>query len=70
MDREKMINSLAVAMGIKPVGTNTKEISRKYNTSTGTIYCNGTPEELEESEDEDHYLSDRVSVFPSKRLAM
>ncbi len=40
MDRAEMINSLAVAMGVKPVVTDKKEISKKYNTTTGTIYCN------------------------------
>ena len=40
MDRAEMINSLAVAMGVKPVATDKKEINKKYNTTTGTIYCN------------------------------
>ncbi len=40
MDRNEMINSLAVAMGLKPTVSEEKEISKKYNTTTGTIYCN------------------------------
>ena len=39
MDRAEMINSLAVAMGIKSDVKEDKEFSRRYNTSTGTIYC-------------------------------
>ena len=45
MDRAEMINSLAVAMGMKPVATDEKEINKKYNTSTGTIYCNNKSKE-------------------------
>ncbi|WP_022764019.1 hypothetical protein [Butyrivibrio sp. XPD2006] len=40
MDRAETINSLAVAMGIKPAVIDKKEINKKYNTNTGTIYCN------------------------------
>ena len=43
MDRAEMINSLAVAMGVKPVVTEKKETDKKYNTTTGTIYCNTKP---------------------------
>ena len=38
MDRADMINSLALAMG---VNTNTGFKKTKYDTKTGTIYCNG-----------------------------
>ena len=65
MDRAEMINSLAEAMGLKPAVTDNKELSKKYNTSTGTIYCNKT-----NSNDTQDQLLSKVSVFPVKRLAM
>ena len=66
MDRAEMINSLAEAMGLKSNLKEDTEFSRKYNTSTGTIYCHEAAER-EQSEEE---LFSKVSVFPVKRLAM
>ena len=40
MNREEMINSLALAMG---VNTEKEYDSKKYNSQTGTIYCNDKP---------------------------
>ena len=59
MDRTEMINSLAEAMGLKSIVKADKEFSKKYNTSTGTIYCNRTTGD-----------DSAVAVFPVKRLAM
>ena len=66
MDRAEMINSLAVAMGVKPAATGETAFNKKYNTSTGTIYCNKNNEEEEEKDN----LFDSVSLFPTKRMAM
>ena len=66
MDRAEMINSLAEAMGIKSAVKEDTEFTKKYNTNTGTIYCNNA-KELEQSEEA---LYSKVSVFPVKRLAM
>lgn len=69
MDRAEMINSLAEAMGVKTVGKEDKEFSRKYNTSTGTIYCNRSLVKSIENEADDERMAS-LAVFPVKRLAM
>ena len=66
MDRAEMINSLAIAMGVKTEVKNS-ELSKKYNTSTGTIYCNRATENDDAVEDK---LMAAVSVFAAKRMAM
>ena len=65
MDRAEMINSLAAAMGVKVPGKET-ELSKKYNVSTGTIYCNRA---VENDTAEDNLINS-VSLFPAKRMAM
>ena len=66
MDRADMINSLAEAMGVKS-SRPASELSRKYNTSTGTIYCKRSIAEFDTEEDK---LLNAVSLFPAKRMAM
>ncbi len=39
-NRTDTINSLAMAMGVKPIKSYD---SSRYNSATGTIYCNGVP---------------------------
>ena len=67
MDRADMINSLAEAMGVKTVKEET-EFSKKYNTSTGTIYCNRKIADFDKEEDK--LLIEAVSLFPARKMAM
>ncbi|MBE5842250.1 MAG: hypothetical protein E7304_12710 [Butyrivibrio sp.] len=56
-NRADTINSLAMAMGVKPVLDYKKN---KYNTATGTIYCNGTQYSPE-------LLSQAIAYFETMR---
>ncbi len=55
--RTDTINSLAKAMGIKTVSNYDRS---KYNTSTGTIYCNGVPVTVDT-------ISSTIAFFESMR---
>lgn len=56
-NRADTINSLAVAMGVKPVYDYQRN---KYNTATGTIYCNGSQYSPE-------LLSSAIAYFETMR---